>query len=260
MKFEYNGKDLKDIMRMNFTAIPEQIKRLSVIVVVLVVLFIVARQYFIPEGYGKYGHYRAAAVDSIAALPVKYAGHQICADCHDDIVALKNSGYHYNVNCEACHGPAYAHTQGEDVALRIPDRKYCLLCHEYLSSRPTGFPQVEDKEHHPMENCVDCHDPHDPTPPETPTQCKACHAQIANLKSQSSHMYVACERCHVTPEEHKITPREVKPSIPTNREFCGECHDTGSSAPSSIPRVDIQTHHESYVCWQCHYPHFPEVK
>ena len=26
-----------------------------------------------------------------------------------------------------------------------------------------------------------------------------------------------------------------------------------------IPRVDMATHGERYVCWQCHYPHSPEL-
>jgi ribosomal protein S27AE len=28
--------------------------------------------------------------------------------------------------------------------------------------------------------------------------------------------------------------------------------------PPEIPRVEMRTHGERYLCWQCHYPHFPE--
>ncbi len=37
-------------------------------------------------------------------LPVKFAGHQACEDCHTDVVDVKKNGKHAHVNCEACHG------------------------------------------------------------------------------------------------------------------------------------------------------------
>jgi ribosomal protein S27AE len=51
-----------------------------------------------------------------------------------------------------------------------------------------------------------------------------------------------------------------RPSKPTTRESCGECHDNAANSPKDVPRVDIATHGERYVCWQCHYPHFPELE
>ena len=49
---------------------------------VVAVVFMAARTVLIPATFGKDGHYRAAAVDSIAVRPVKYAGRVECADCH----------------------------------------------------------------------------------------------------------------------------------------------------------------------------------
>lgn len=241
---------------------PEQIKRLSIIIVILLGLFFVARFLLIPEDFGEYGHYRTSAVNNIISQEIQYAGHQICYDCHDDIVTEKQSSYHKKVNCEVCHGPAALHVKEEgDIELRAPrERDYCPICHEYLPSRPTGFPQIISASHNPMKACITCHNPHDPKPPQTPKECEACHAEIANTKSLSKHVYILCVRCHETPEAHKISPRDNLPNKPTTREFCGECHSINASSDKDIPRIDLQEHEESYVCWQCHYPHLPETK
>ena len=240
---------------------PEQVKRLTVLVVVLLALLIVVSSILIPPDFGKYGHYRPAAVEEIASLDVHYAGHEVCAECHDDIAETKSNGYHKNVACEVCHGPAATHAEEPgSVEIRIPrGRGYCPLCHEYLPSRPTGFPQIVAASHNPLKPCFTCHNPHDPKPPETPKECEACHATIARTKSLSHHVNVPCTRCHEAPEAHKISPRENLPSKPTKREFCGGCHAEDAPSPKGIPRIDLSTHGERYVCWQCHYPHLPEA-
>ncbi|NIP28034.1 MAG: hypothetical protein GWN67_26330, partial [Phycisphaerae bacterium] len=191
-----------------------------------------------------------------------YAGREICSDCHDDIVDTKYEGFHQNVACEVCHGPAAEHTDDPFAAqLEAPrGRGYCPLCHEYLPSRPTGFPQIVAASHNPMKPCISCHEPHNPEPPTTPKECEACHATIARTKSLSHHVYVPCTRCHKTPDEHKINPREVLPEKPASREFCGGCHAEDADSEKGIPRVNLETHETRYVCWQCHYPHLPEAR
>ena len=248
-------------MKSFWNNIPEQIKRLSVIVIILLALFFVSRVLLIPEDFGEYGHYRSSAVIANISQDIQYAGHQICFDCHDDVVDVKQAGYHKNVSCEVCHGPAAAHTEDDEVELKAPrERDYCPICHEYLPSRPTGFPQIVSASHNPMKTCISCHNPHDPVPPETPQECNACHAEIASTKLLSKHVYIPCIRCHETPDEHKINPRKIIPGKPVNREFCGGCHGINASSEEEIPRIDLQTHEESYVCWQCHYPHLPETQ
>ncbi|MFQ5825656.1 MAG: cytochrome c3 family protein, partial [bacterium] len=193
---------------------------------------------------------------------IQYAGHEVCAECHDDIMAVKSAGYHKNVACEVCHGPAAAHTEDPGtVELQAPrGRGYCPLCHEYLPSRPTGFPQIVSASHNPIKPCITCHEPHDPKPSETPKECSACHATIARSKAISHHAYVPCTRCHETSEEHKLSPRQFLPSKPDTREFCGGCHAEDAASPKGTPRVDMVAHGERYVCWQCHYPHLPEAR
>ncbi len=249
-------------MRSSWNRFPEQIKRLSVVIVIFLALLITAIYLLVPPDFGKYGHFRASAVDEIVSQDIRYAGREICSDCHDDIVDTKYEGFHQNVACEVCHGPAAEHTDDPFAAqLEAPrGRGYCPLCHEYLPSRPTGFPQIVAASHNPMKPCISCHEPHNPEPPTTPKECEACHATIARTKSLSHHVYVPCTRCHKTPDEHKINPREVLPEKPASREFCGGCHAEDADSEKGIPRVNLETHETRYVCWQCHYPHLPEAR
>jgi len=198
-------------------------------------------------------------VDSEKVKPVKYAGSSVCGDCHEE-ANIKKGGYHKNLSCETCHGPAQAHAENPDEKKPQAPRKreFCEHCHTYDHSRPTGFPQINPVAHNPLKPCILCHNPHDPKPPMTPGECSACHAEIARTKAVSPHVLLECTTCHITPENHKITPRVVKASIPSEREFCGKCH-TKESQVKETPKIDLATHGEKYLCWQCHYPHMPEL-
>ena len=242
--------------------IPEQVTRLAVVLIVVVAAFLPVRRLLVPADFGKHGHYRAGALDDAAAVPASYAGQTVCNDCHDDVVGLKSAGYHVNLACETCHGAALNHTENPDSIIPPAPRErgYCPLCHEYLASRPTGFPQILTASHNPLKPCISCHNPHDPVPPETPKECTACHAAIARSKEASHHVYLECTRCHNAPEEHRVNPREHRPSKPTTRAFCGECHSKDADSDAKIPRIDLVSHGERYVCWQCHYPHNPEAE
>jgi hypothetical protein len=166
--------------------------------------------------------------------------------------------------CETCHGPCYQHTQdpGGDFTPYAPRlRDFCVLCHAYDPSRPTGFPQINPTAHNPLKPCISCHAPHDPVPPTLPRECSACHAQIERTKAVSSHALIACTTCHKAPDRHKSAPRAALPSKPETREFCGTCHGAGTAAkaaPKEAPRVDVSTHGGRNLCWECHYPHLPE--
>jgi uncharacterized membrane protein len=47
---------------------PRQLVGIAVIFAVIIVAFIVGRMLFVPASFGKYGHYRADAVDEIAQV------------------------------------------------------------------------------------------------------------------------------------------------------------------------------------------------
>jgi len=91
--------------------IPQQIRHLFVPVVMIIVFYLIVRQLFVPAGFGQYGHYRGPSVIENATKNVKYAGAVSCADCHEQIIVDKKSGYHRDVACETCHGPSQNHTE-----------------------------------------------------------------------------------------------------------------------------------------------------
>jgi hypothetical protein len=239
---------------------PDQIIRVGIVLIVLIAGLIYAQIAFRPASFGEQGHYRAEAIPQIEALPISYAGWQACMECHDDVGETKNASNHRTLACEVCHGPARKHAEDPDSALpMIPrGRASCLHCHSYMPSRPTGFPQVIELMHNPMESCTECHDPHDPAPPEMSGDCSACHAQIARTKAISHHSSLECGTCHEAVADHSIAPRAHLPNKPTDRAFCGGCHAGNATSAKGIPRIDLAEHGGQYLCWQCHYPHFPE--
>lgn len=245
---------------MRIGNIPGPVVRVLFLFAVVVAALAVVRDVFVPTSFGEIGHYRADAIPSIAAQPIRYAGLRACAECHDDVIEVKSGSYHRGLTCEGCHEAAVGHVEDPtEIPPVMPSgRQTCLRCHEYLSSRPTGFPQIIERIHNPMEPCASCHDPHDPTPPEVPAGCSACHTAIARTKSVSHHWTLECETCHQASPEHRENPRAALPAKPTDRAFCGGCHAEGATAPARIPRVDLVDHGGRYLCWQCHYPHDPE--
>ncbi|OGF68246.1 MAG: hypothetical protein A2Y62_16120 [Candidatus Fischerbacteria bacterium RBG_13_37_8] len=247
---------------MKIGKLPDQVIRLLIIFAILIAGFVIARIFFVPASFGKLGHYRADAITAIEKLPVKYAGSLVCTECHSDIYELKSKSYHKGLHCEVCHGAASKHANAPDESKPLIPRKrdHCAKCHSYLPSRPTGFPQINVLYHNPNKPCHDCHNPHDPTPPTIPSKCSACHANITRTISLSYHASLECKTCHETPPEHIENPSLNLPHKPAERSFCGNCHDPKAQSAKNIPRVDLETHYPGYLCWQCHYPHFPEAE
>jgi len=144
---------------------PSQIKRLLVLGVIIVSLFLLLKFLMTPVSFGQFGHYRGLALDEIAAHPVKYIGSKTCIKCHDTIVTMKNEGYHSDIECENCHGPAYKHNKTpKKVKLFKPDsREFCAKCHSVNLARPEkAITQQKINKHHPGKKCITCHNPHEP--------------------------------------------------------------------------------------------------
>lgn len=246
---------------MRIWRFPDQVIRLAILLAVALVAMLVVRGRLVPASFGLTGHYRADAVAEVASQPLRYAGSHLCVECHDYEGEIKDGSYHRGLACEVCHGASWAHADDLEAQLPVIPRgrgEACLYCHTYLPSRPTGFPQIIERLHNPLKPCIGCHDPHDPTPPEVPGACSACHAQIARTKAVSHHGTLSCESCHDVAPSHREEPRAFLPKKPTARALCGQCHAREAEASDEIPRVDLASHGERYLCWQCHYPHFPE--
>ena len=166
--------------------------------------------------------------------------HPANADAYDNFGDAEIPGDQPTMLCAKCHGPHY--------------REWGLDVH----GRVNGHWGAEWGEQRKLD-CIQCHDPHDPKPPETPRECSACHAEIARTKAISHHVGLECTTCHVAPDEHRVTPRTNRATKPAGRQFCGTCHGEDSEIKGSL-KVDLATHGGRYQCWQCHYPHMPEVK
>jgi len=138
--------------------------RFAGLFVLAFLVFLVVRQYIVPKSFGQYGHYRGAAIDEIAAHPVKYAGHDSCETCHADVLDVKKAGKHAHVNCEACHGPLAKHADDPaSVTPVLPDTAVlCARCHTASAAKPKGFPQVVPEDHSTGLPCQTCHKPHSP--------------------------------------------------------------------------------------------------
>ena len=129
-------------------------------------IFMVVRATVVPKGFGKYGHYRPAALDLIRNHPLSYAGQEQCVLCHDAEAATRAAGKHAHVSCEACHGPQAQHAGADDPAAHkppLPDvATLCARCHEKDAAKPKWFPQVATAEHSGGAPCDACHQPHNP--------------------------------------------------------------------------------------------------
>jgi hypothetical protein len=144
----------------------EHLFRLALVFVALFVVFLVTRAVLRPKDFGVYGHYRAGALAEIRSGSITYAGRGACLECHDAVDALKKTGAHAGVGCEACHGPQQAHVvDAANVTPKLPDAKtLCLVCHSENIAKPKKFPQIDPKAHAGNDNCVACHRPHVPLP------------------------------------------------------------------------------------------------
>lgn len=144
----------------------EHLFRLAAIFAVGVLVFAIARAELVPEDFGRFGHYRANAVDEARLRPVVHAGQKACAECHGDVIETRAVARHKALSCETCHGPLAKHAAGEDDAkVKIPEvTALCIRCHAEKTGKPTRYPRVDVKEHAGDEKCVPCHKPHNPKP------------------------------------------------------------------------------------------------
>ena len=128
------------------------------------VAFLVVRSVLVPADFGRYGFFRAGALDDVRARPTAFAGEATCVDCHGTVAEERQPSKHAPVRCEACHGPLNKHAAGELDPLppKLDSRKLCATCHTKLAGRPNWFPQVVIADHAGDAECTACHQPHHP--------------------------------------------------------------------------------------------------
>lgn len=138
--------------------------RPALVLIAAMGIFLGVRAAVIPKDFGKYGHYRPAALDLVRSRPIAYAGQETCVMCHDDQAKVRASGKHAHVSCEACHGPLAKHADDPEANVpKLPEvADLCRRCHEKDAAKPKSFPQVVTAEHSAGMACNSCHVPHNP--------------------------------------------------------------------------------------------------
>ena len=141
----------------------EHLIRLAGLFVVGISAFLVVRAMLVPAGFGKFGHYRAGALDDVRALPIRFAGRIRCHACHQEVAGAQAASVHAKLGCEACHGAAAAHADdpGAVKLAKLDPLTLCVRCHLANPAKPRAFPQIKPKDHYDGV-CTDCHDPHAP--------------------------------------------------------------------------------------------------
>jgi Cytochrome c7 and related cytochrome c len=141
----------------------EHLLRLAGLFVVGLLVFAGARAELVPKDFGKFGHYRAGAIDDAAARPLAYAGRNRCTECHEDVVVAAAPAKHKVISCETCHGALLKHADDPEVpTAKLDGQLLCLRCHAANTGKPAHQPTVVAKDHSDEDTCVSCHKPHDP--------------------------------------------------------------------------------------------------
>lgn len=142
----------------------EHLVRMAGIFAVGILLFLGLQALLVPKTFGLYGHYRAAAIGEVAALPMAFAGRASCAGCHAAALEVQKAGKHATLGCEACHGALLAHAlkPASVKPAKLDAKKLCPVCHAANTARPPWFKQVNVQEHSSGEACDTCHQPHAP--------------------------------------------------------------------------------------------------
>lgn len=130
----------------------------------------------VPDTFGEFGHYRAAAIEDEMNRPVRNKTNDSCLACHPFIRDIHQGGIHNTVSCEFCHGPAADHVSEGKVIGKLPVKKgeeikvLCLRCHnQIIRARPkesikmVSMPQhLEEKKVRVDHTCDQCHNVHAP--------------------------------------------------------------------------------------------------
>jgi predicted CXXCH cytochrome family protein len=142
------------------------------VAIAAVALLLTARHFYVPDDFGvngrnfTFGFYRAGNLDDQKALPVKYKGKQICAECHEEQYESNMASKHHIIPCENCHGPAGNHPENPEKLTIDKSRALCIRCHAklpYPNSARGKLPGIDPVEHNPESECSECHNPHKPS-------------------------------------------------------------------------------------------------
>lgn len=161
------------LLKIKCNNMAKLIFRLLLSFIVFVGIFLLVQDYLTPESFGKYGHYRANAIDDNTLAIPQFKGEAKCASCHEEIYNLKSETIaiddqeyllHSNLSCETCHTPKIdAQT---DCKVNPPKfdstRNMCAQCHSLNAARKNKIKMIDLSDHNNEKNCIECHNPHKP--------------------------------------------------------------------------------------------------
>ena len=240
---------------------PDQVVRLGILLTAAVIAMVVIRDRFVPESFGELGHYRADAVITIE-------NQRSATPARSSVSSATMS------RARSRAPPTIALSLARSATAlrpRMPrTTKASFRSSKEIAARPV-FPVTNTCPHAPpafhrsSSGCT-IHRSHvsavtTPTIPHRrrfPDRAQpVTHRSPEPSRSPTTFNCPARPVMRPCPSIFRI-PRSFLPKRPTTREFCGGCHGTIADAAPSAPQVDIAAHGDRYLCWQCHYPHFPE--
>lgn len=164
-------------MQPEFKSSPKaHIIRIGLTLAGLMILGTILRSVFLPDEFGKYGHYRPGAMEDEANREARNMANESCFDCHPLIRKLHVAGVHKDILCEVCHGAFASHVQSDAVIATMPVirgeeiRPLCLRCHNEViqahvpeSLKMVALPKhLEDRKVRTHHVCNQCHHVHAP--------------------------------------------------------------------------------------------------
>lgn len=217
----------------------------------------------------------AVAAPETAAKPASggFVGSGDCKECHGPQHAAVMDGPHRalfltkksrtpdRVGCEACHGPASAHVEGDQDKVYPPNtfklmkpaaiNAVCLSCHKTNEA----LAEVRSGPHAGAGlSCVSCHSAHGGIKSASLKKnqtdlCLSCHkAQRAQMNLPSHHPVregkMSCNGCH---NPHGGSARLLKQE--TVNETCVQCHQQ-YAGPFTFEHAPV-----ALDCLTCHRPH-----
>lgn len=146
------------------------------VLAVIVAAGVGVRAMVVPDSFGKYGHYRATAIDDEINRPIRNRTNDSCLACHPFIRDIHLGGIHNTVSCEFCHGAYGDHVVEKKVVGKLPVPQgaeittLCLRCHnQIIRARPkesikmvTMPAHLEQKKVRLDHSCDQCHNVHAP--------------------------------------------------------------------------------------------------